>query len=142
MENPEEPNLLTLGTGSFVLRNTRTGQSVVSWWNRGRESSGAVRAQSFGDRFYYEIGQKTLPDNIYARFAHTADPVAQGRAMRHELPFWQWFFPSARGLVLGAGKTFWSGPTEGARFGLKWLGAGALIGRGIERGMRELKEIE
>jgi hypothetical protein len=88
--------------------------ALRSWWLRGAEGDAAWRAASASDQFFYELGQKTLTDANWQRFAHVADPVERGKAI------WQAqgagaLLNEGHGLVCGAGKTLGTGPTPGVR---------------------------
>lgn len=92
-------------------------QALRSWWLRGAEGDEAWRASSASEKFFYEIGQKTLTDANWARFGHITDPVERGRAMWEAQGIVRATVNEGHGIVWGAGKTLDTGPTPG----LRWL---------------------
>ena len=79
------------------------------------------------DAFLYEIGQKTLPDSIYA-LAKNMTPVERGRWLIDTYGLGRAILPQGRGWVLGVGKTFTTGPTPLGWAGAIGLGAWGLSG--------------
>jgi hypothetical protein len=106
-------------------------EALRSWWLRGAEGDEAWRASSASEKFFYEIGQKTLTDANWARFGHITDPVERGRAMWEAQGIIRATVNEGHGIVWGAGKTLDTGPTPGLRCmaqeGAATVGAGGSL---------------
>ena len=100
------------------------------WWLKGAEADEAYKAMSTSDKFFYEIGQKTLNDENFKIFSKIANPVERGKAIWAAQKY-RALLSEGRGVVLGAGKTLGTGPTPGARALLRVGGATAgAVGEG------------
>ena len=92
------------------------------WWLRGAEADQAWMASSAGEKFFYEIGQKTLNAENWAKFGHITDPIERGKAIWAAQGYGA-LVSEGHGVVLGAGKTLSTGPTPGARLFVRASGA-------------------
>lgn len=110
-------------------------EAVRSWWLRGAEGDAAWRATSASDQFFYELGQKTLTDANWQRFAHITDPVERGKAI-WEAQGAGALMSEGHGLVCGAGKTLGTGPTPGVRAlaeeGSALIGTGGSVSHAVD----------
>ena len=104
------------------------GSGIKVVWNGGFSRLGKLLMR----RFFYELGQKTLPDAMFTSFLRlqgsgmmtTAGIITRGRILWHAQGF-RSLISSGSGWFLGISKTFSTGPTPGG-----WLGL-ALSTRGI-----------
>ena len=119
---------MLLEQGMFVaLANP---SASVSWWCQGAENDAAWEALTLKDKFYYEIGQKTLTDSTFydGGYAAIDNAVDMGKALIDKQGVWRAVFvPEGTGWMLGAGKTFETGPTPLFR----WLAPRIAIGTGL-----------
>jgi RHS repeat-associated protein len=100
-------------------------KNLKNWWNRGAENDGAWRALPLKDKVFYEIGQKSLPREVWPGYANL-DPVARGRALVQDNGWLGALKPQAAGWRLGAGETLHTGPTPLVRWAIpRAAGAGA-----------------
>lgn len=115
--------------------------SLRAWWLQGAQGDAAWRASSTSEKFFYELGQKTLTDANWQRFGTIADPIERGRAIWAAQGVTA-LLSEGHGFVFGAGKTLTTGPTPGARMlaqeGAAVAGSGGSIGRALESGSREV----
>jgi hypothetical protein len=100
-----------LGTGSRGMQLTK----LKNWWNAGAEADPYWRSLSLKDKAFYEIGQKTLPGNMFEKYAHL-EPVARGRALVNDMGLGRAIWPQGTGYRLGAGTTLHTGPTPLVRW--------------------------
>ena len=118
------PMLQTIATGYQVM-------TTVVGFQQGLMVDAVVpvaarsAAQSTPQWLLYEIGQKTLPDNKYALYAHLS-PIERGAALIRDYGLTQALIPESQGWLLGIGSTFSTGPTPAA-----WIGVGALGTAGV-----------
>lgn len=91
----------------------------------GSGNDAAWRSYSLANKVYYEIGQKTL--NTLPGGFNALDAAAKGRRIVTEMGWFNALRPTRSGLVLGAGKTFWTGPTPAFR----WLFPRAVGGTAV-----------
>jgi RHS repeat-associated protein len=108
-------NYTQLGSASVnsllfsAFAGTQQAAGVNPW-----TGSGANLPSTFMGSVYYEIGQKTLPDDVYGNYSDISDPVARGQAIVAGQGWLNALWPSGNGLALGIGKTFSTGPTPDA----------------------------
>ena len=83
------------------------------WWARSTLNYQYWRGLSLSDKFFYEVGQKTLPTELLKASPGLLrlDPVERGRWFVREYGLRKAFIPSVRGLRLGVGVTFHTGTT-------------------------------
>lgn len=86
--------------------------SPSTWFSQGAQQDSKFVAKGFWDKIYWEIGQKSLPNSIYAQYSHILDPVARGRAIAQDYGFLHGFFRIYPGEILTRLPT---GPTSAAR---------------------------
>ena len=104
--------------------------NLKNWWNAGAENDAAWRALPLKDKVFYEVGQKTLPDGVWQKYANL-DPVARGRALVQDQGWLGALKPQGGGWKLGAGETLHTGPTPLIRWAVpRAAGAGAVGGAG------------
>jgi hypothetical protein len=101
-------------------------QGIRGWWYRGAENDATWRALSPVDKFFWEIGNNTMPKAVYEAKYAALDPVRCGRAMIRQWG-WRGGLPQGRGWFLGLGETFRTGPTAVTRYLLPTL-TGATVG--------------
>ena len=93
------------------------------WWSQGAENDAAWRALSTKDKFFYELGQKTMADAEFSRVAGL-DPVSRGR--------WLWNEQGFRSIFSNYGnlpRTWATGPTPALRYyGPRLVLGGAVVG--------------
>lgn len=89
--------------------------TIAGWYMSGSEADMAWRALSFSEKVFYEIGQKTLSREMFAKFA-SLDPVSRGRALVATQGWIRALLPAGKGYALGAGATFTTGPTPLVRY--------------------------
>jgi hypothetical protein len=101
------------------------GGQAKSWWLKGAEGDAAWSGLSATDKFYFEIGQKTLNDATFGNFSHITDTVARGKAMVEEMGVVKATMTvSPKAANPGAAGTLSTGPTPGARAGIRAGGVG------------------
>jgi hypothetical protein len=136
----QETATIAADNGSKVAR-------LQLWWLKGAEADQAWQASSASEKFFYEIGQKTLSDADFAKFGTSATDftgkVEQGRKLWEAQKLGA-LISSPRGLVLGAGKTLNTGPTPGARWlltsGAGGMGTTGAVVHGVEASSSEAKK--
>ena len=79
------------------------------------------------DVTFYEIGQKTLRDEVYAKCA-AMDPIERGEWLVEQFGWGKALLPQGRGWVLGAGKTLHTGPTP-----LGWVGVTVIAKKAYDK---------
>jgi hypothetical protein len=89
--------------------------SLKEWWNRGSESDAAWRDLSLKEKYYYEVGQKTLPKGEFEKY-QDMDPVQRGSMLIEEKGHLGALLPNGAGWRLGAGQTLQTGPTPLVRW--------------------------
>ena len=113
------------GSGSSVT-------NLKNWWNAGAENDMAWRALPLKDKVFYEVGQKTLPNGVWQKYANL-DPVARGRNLVQDKGWLGALRPQGAGWKLGAGETLQTGPTPLVRWAVPraaGTGTGAVGGTG------------
>jgi len=83
-----------------------------AWWSKGAEKDPEFKRLSFLEKWYSEIGNKALPNDIHAQYSHIADPVARGRAIAADYGF---FFSTLRVYPAQVWRLMSTGPTAGGR---------------------------
>jgi len=133
-----------LSLGSGFLSNTAKAPNIVAsarltaqesgtvlgqakgWWLKGAEGDAAWSRLSASDKFYFEIGQKTLSDEAFKAISHITDPVARGKAMVEQMGVVKATMTvNPKAMNPGAAGTLSTGPTPGARAAIRTGGAGA-----------------
>lgn len=94
---------------------------LSDWWSKGAENDAAWRALSLKDKFYYEVGQKTMSNAEFSRYA-AYDAVSRGHKLMAEHG-WKALFSSYEHLSA----TWATGPTPA----LRYLGPRAAVGLGV-----------
>jgi hypothetical protein len=98
------PYLTAEGTASLPRYSNRP---LYNWWYRGAEADAAWRASSLETKWYYELGQKTVPDSQFTSELEHMDAVSRGRTLGGLTQF--------QGYT-NLGKTMGTGPTPAIRY--------------------------
>jgi hypothetical protein len=133
-----------LSLGSGVLSNTAKAPNIIAsarltaqesgtmlgqakgWWLKGAEGDAAWSRLSASEKFYFELGQKSVTDDAFKGIKHITGTVDRGKAILEELGFWKATFTvNRKALDPTKNGTLATGPTPGARAGIRTGGAGA-----------------
>jgi len=114
-----------MATGRIPFPGAEKPLSLLQWWNSGIDTK-----VPWGFRLLYEIGQKTLSPDEFAKYGSYTFAIDRGRALVNDKGWLRALWPSSTGFMksgdLTKGNTLSTGPTPLGRTGVRTLGFAAM----------------
>jgi hypothetical protein len=102
-------------------------RKIKAWYMQGSENDAAWMKMSLKDRYFFEIGQKSMHKDKFAKFEHIENIVERGKAIVQQEKLYGMGLNSVN-IRLGLGETFKYGPTPGIRWAVKRTAQATVFG--------------